>query len=460
MDRLTDDLNAQIQVHTFGCKVNTYDSGLVQSRLSAEGFLLHSKGESKPDGPMIHVLNSCAVTAEATSQVLREARRIKRSQPDSKVVVTGCSAQVDTERLTAESEIDLVVANSHKGELATHLKGLLLGQVESRVLKSNIFKKEDVEPGGGTELGHTRSFLKIQDGCDSFCTFCVIPFARGKSRSIEPNVLARRIHELRELGVREVVLTGVHIGDYRSEAGGGLADLVKEVLRSTSIERIRLSSLEPIELSDELLELYQNDRLCRHFHMSIQSGSTSVLSRMKRNYGALEVEASLRKIAERVEGAFVGMDVIAGFPEETEEEFLETWALLRDTPWTRMHVFPYSSRPLTYAEKAYAPVEGSIIKARAARLRELSAERHRMMAESQVGLLKRALTLKSKGGQSLGLTRDYWNVQLLDEEQFDPGQEIDVLITGSDREETRAGEIGLYGKCIGRPAEVSMGRFS
>ncbi|MCX7979026.1 MAG: radical SAM protein, partial [Bdellovibrionaceae bacterium] len=235
------DQELNIRIHTFGCKVNTYDSGLLQQGLKTS--------YPKP----VHIVNTCAVTAEATREALRLVKKLKRENPQSMVVVTGCSAQVDTEKFTELCEADLVVANSHKSQLAKILEDYFDGRASSKVLKSNIFLNSDLGAGGGTEEEHTRAFLKIQDGCNSFCTYCVIPFARGRSRSIPVRQLVERIQELQRSGTKEVVITGVHIADYEDD-GLYLDDLIEAILRETAIPRLRLSSLEPREITDRLLE--------------------------------------------------------------------------------------------------------------------------------------------------------------------------------------------------------------
>lgn len=415
----------KFELKTYGCKVNTYDSGLLQKRLASQGFV--SEG-----APEVHILNTCAVTEEATKEALKTLRQLRRKNPQATLVVTGCSAQVDTEKFIEQGTADLIVANSHKGQLEDLIRQSLKGELDSKVHKSNIFKKTDLEPGGGEETLHTRSFLKIQDGCDSFCTFCVIPFARGKSRSLPMDRLIDRIQELYAKGVRELVLTGVHIGDYRDESRpgrGGLEDLVEQVLLKTSMPRLRLSSLEPPELTEPLLDLYSDDRLCPHFHMSIQSAHTRVLQAMKRKYSAKEVEISLKTIADRLPGAFVGMDLIVGFPGETEEEFYETYRRLRDWPWSRIHVFPYSSRPGTYAARLTQAPEAPEIKARARRMRELSQQRFEDQAKSQLGSQKRALILSSKGSRLRALSRDYWPLELSDfSTELRPGVEVPIQV--------------------------------
>jgi threonylcarbamoyladenosine tRNA methylthiotransferase MtaB len=417
MDRLNP---YSFKIHTYGCKVNTYDSGLLQNRLAKQGFTLSK------ESPRIHILNTCAVTKEATREAVKAARRLKIKDPHALVVVTGCAAQVDTEEFNHVHGVDLVVANSHKGQLEDLIRKYYAGELRERIYKSNIFKKEDLEAGGGIESEHTRAFLKIQDGCNSFCTFCVIPFARGKSRSLTIDQIVARTNELHAQGHQEIVLTGVHIADYRDGAAA-LEDLVEDVLERTSVPRLRLTSLEPGEVSSRLLDLYRNPRMCPHFHMSIQSANSKVLYDMKRQYNAQAVEDSLREIASRVPGAFVGMDVIAGFPGESDEEFLDSYERLKKLPWTKLHVFPYSQRPGTFASRRGDQVHPSQIKKRAQLLRELSDERWIERAKEQIGTVKTGLTLRD--GRIL--TRDFWT--LLPLENPPPlNQELQVRIHGFD----------------------------
>ncbi|HMN68173.1 MAG TPA: tRNA (N(6)-L-threonylcarbamoyladenosine(37)-C(2))-methylthiotransferase MtaB [Bdellovibrionales bacterium] len=410
--------DVSFRIHTYGCKVNTYDSGLLASRLGKDGFTLSK------EHPQVHILNTCAVTKEATREAVRTARRLKSRDPLALVVVTGCAAQVDTEEFTHVPGVDLVVANSHKGQLEDLIRKYYSGQLKDRVHKSNIFKKEDLEGGGGAESEHTRAFLKIQDGCNSFCTFCVIPFARGKSRSLPVDQIVRRARELFAAGHQEIVLTGVHIADYR-DGQLVLEDLVEAVLENTEVPRIRLSSLEPGEVSERLLDMYSDRRLCPHFHMSIQSANTKVLFDMKRQYTADAVTYSLEEIARRVPDAFVGMDVIAGFPGEGDEEFLDSYRRLERLPWTRLHVFPYSQRPGTFATRRSDQVHPAQIKKRAQMLRELSEKRWQASAAKQIGRVKAGLTLKD--GRLL--SRDYWPIQV-DASDLPRNQELQIEIKG------------------------------
>ncbi len=421
--------NASYEFHTYGCKVNTYDTGLMQKNL---GPHLDSNNASPP--PRVHIVNTCAVTAEATKEALRKVRKIKSKDPFSTIVVTGCGAQVDTEHFASLAGVDLVVANSHKGYLPQILDQYFKGELPTKVFKDSIFRKEDLEVGGGIEAAHTRSFLKIQDGCNSFCTYCVIPFARGKSRSISKEILIQKINHLHTAGVLEVVLTGVHIGDWQQSGLGlndlGLEDLIEGILKETQMPRLRLTSLEPPELTPRLLDLFSDARLCPHFHMSMQSANTETLALMKRKYTQAEVVTSLERINKRVPNAFVGMDIIVGFPTETQEQFEDTLSALTHSPWTKIHVFPYSERPGTKAAKLENLVSDRQKRERSQVLRQLSLQRYNALAKSQVGQTKEILVL----GDHTGLSADYWNVELGQLE----GQSIAPLI----------GQLKLIGKLI------------
>ena len=380
-------------VKTFGCKVNTYDTSLLQKGLSPiKGFFQY------------HIVNTCAVTENAVLDSLRWIRNYRRKNPKDVIVVTGCGSQAALDRYSQSSDVHLIVANSHKHELPDILKKYEEGSLKQRVFHSNIFKAASLGEGGQVEKSHTRFFLKIQDGCSQFCTFCIIPFARGKSRSLSISHLVDQINAKHSHGVQEVVLTGVHIGDYQ-DGKRNLYDLVSAVLKKTKIPRIRLSSLEPVELDDSLLSLYQDERMCRHFHLSIQSGSTKVLEKMKRKYTQKEVQNCLNQIQKRTPNAFVGMDLIAGFPGETQKDFEDTYKLFKDSSWTQMHIFPYSARPKTYALRMNQHCSDKDKAKRALLLRNLSHQRFNEQAKLQIGKLKKVLPLQ-KGG----ISRDYWRV--------------------------------------------------
>ncbi len=429
-------------IKTFGCKVNTYDSSLIQNSMGEKNWIEQPvKGSEK----VVHIVNTCAVTEEAVKEAQRWIRRYRKSHPQNPIVVTGCAAQVETERFSSLKEVNLVVGNSHKAELA-HVIVDNFNKVDNteksdstsvrfnrdKTFKSSIFKKNDLGKEGGLESGHTRLFLKIQDGCDSFCTFCIIPFARGKSRSISPVDLVKSVQRHYEQGGREVVLTGVHIGDYQNpdNTKEGLADLVRILLEETKIPRIRLSSLEPIEISDELMDLFDSPRVCSHFHLSIQSANSEVLHKMKRKYKAEDVQRVLININKKNSKAFVGMDLIAGFAGETQEQFEETYTRLKDWPWTKIHVFPYSPRRYTYAERAYPSWPRSLIMKRAALIRHLSESRFKEERKKQIGTIKSVLPFRKV--EQLGISRDYWTVKWLNKRNNKTDEETLVRVHSVD----------------------------
>lgn len=407
-----------------GCKVNTYDTSLLEKQLKGSGYW------QSQDQPLVRIINSCAVTEKSSLETQKLVRKIKTKSPDSVVVITGCVAQVDMERLANQTGADLIIGNSHKGQLPDIVKSYVTGENHQRIFHSNIFKKEALDEGGGIESSRTRAFLKIQDGCNSFCSFCIIPFARGKSRSLPADHLVSRVRQLEEQGFQEVVLTGVHCGDYK-DGEIDYSKLVEKVLKETTIPRIRLSSLEPIEIPDSLWELFKTQpRLCSHIHMSLQSANSTVLKNMRRKYSQQEVALFFSKMEECIPQGYIGMDVIAGFPGETDEEFEDAYEFLKGKPWTRMHVFPYSIRPGTLAAKREDHLPSNVIHHRAQRLRELSRKHQEARAHLQVGTEKKVLILEKPSYGAQGLSRDYWPIKI---EGLDPSfenTEIPVKITG------------------------------
>ena len=388
-----------MEIKTFGCKLNHYDSLLMKRQLS--------NVKTKKD---IFVLNSCAVTAQAGKEIRKTAEKIKSSNKNSFVVIAGCGAQVETELYKNSQSVDLVVGNSDRNNLKNIIESSLLQKNKAKVVKSNIFKTKAIYSDFVTPSPErTRAFLKIQDGCDSFCSFCIIPFARGKSQSLPADFLRDSIKKLEDQDIKEVVLTGVHIGDYHDEERG-LEALIEYLLKTTQIPRIRLTSLEPIEITDRLLSLYQDERMCPHFHISLQNTNSKVLQSMKRKYSQKEVEQAFEKIERFIPQAFVGMDIIAGFPTESRQDFEESFHLLKLHSWTNMHVFPYSARSGTYSAFKYDELDQKETARRAQTLRQLSEERFQEKRKQQIGTHKQVLLFKKEN--SKGLSRDYWKIKM------------------------------------------------
>jgi threonylcarbamoyladenosine tRNA methylthiotransferase MtaB len=390
-------------VKTLGCKANLYDSQLIETELQRRGWVPAEAGESAD----LCIVNSCTVTDEADRQSRRMAEKAA-IDPGTRVLMTGCGAEVAPEKLASAKGIAYVVGNQDKSRLVELALAALetdrpaqasvLGSVTpySELLSRHPIDREWAAPESEFllpaprmrgESGRMRGFLKIQEGCDSFCTYCIIPYGRGPSRSPSIDFLVERVRELHAQGAREVILTGTNLGDYGVDWSGGagskgspqLVRLVSEILERTDVERIRLGSLDPVEIEPGLRKLVATEpRVCAHFHVSLQSPHSRVLRLMKRKYAWEQVEECLHAIAELPSppgGVFVGMDVIAGFPGEGTEEFELGVERLRGLPWTRLHVFPYSEREGTPATRLPASVYPHERARRAKVLRELSLER-------------------------------------------------------------------------------------
>ncbi len=407
-----------------GCKANLTDSHALESELRLLGGSPVADGQN----PDLFLLNTCTVTDQAD----REAGVILRKADAAFTVATGCYAEVDPERLREAAGRGKapfrVLRNSAKHELSTLVEQWLAGALEEQkeiwhgdrigwhqsILPSRVAE----EAFAASAEPRTRAFLKVQDGCNAFCSYCVIPLARGRSRSVPAAQVVAEVSALVNAGIKEVVLTAIHAADYE-DAGLNFTGLVEKVLKETSVRRLRLTSLDPAEIPDRLLDLMATEpRLCPHFHVSLQSANGRVLRAMKRGYGAEAAEERLHKIARVLPHAFVGMDLIAGFPGETDEEFADGLERLKRSPWTRAHVFPFSVRRNTAAAKlveAGIAVPASVISERAARLRELSEEKLRAALESRVGSVMEILVegkeLMREGRRlSMGHSRSYFKV--------------------------------------------------
>jgi threonylcarbamoyladenosine tRNA methylthiotransferase MtaB len=400
-----------VEVLTFGCRLN-----LVESEAMRRAALACGRSN-------LVIVNTCAVTAEAARQARQAIRRVKRERPGAEIAVTGCAAQIDPTQFAAMPEVFRVIGNAEKADPATWARGGV------RVDVSNIMaaKYAPTILTEGVE-DHTRAFLAVQTGCDHRCTFCIIPFGRGPSRSVPPDKVIHAARRLTGNGFREIVLTGVDLTSYGADLCGApaLGGLVKSILRAApELERLRLSSIDCIEADEDLIKAFANEpRLMPHLHLSLQSGDDLILKRMKRRHGradAVRFCAGLRRL--RPEIVF-GADLIAGFPTETEAMFQNTLAHVEDCGLTHLHVFPFSARPGTPAARM-PPVAPEIVKARAKCLREAGAAALRAHLEAQTGKVLRILT--ERGGT--GRTEDFSRVKIGD---VPPSQMIEMVIAGND----------------------------
>ena len=430
-------------IDTMGCKANLTDSQALESRLQGLGGVLNL------ENPDVYVLNTCTVTDQADKEAMHTLR--KTSAP--LMIATGCLAQVSPESLLKNKEV-VVVRNSGKDELETVIQDWLAKKEQASVVHGNrvewhqkILPNENLLNQMTATSARTRAFYKVQDGCNAFCTYCVIPLARGRSRSLSPEQIIADIRLLVDQGVKELNLTAIHAADY-DHSGLSFDLLVEKIISETKIQRLRLTSLDPAEISDRLLALMKNEpRLCPHIHVSVQAASSSVLNRMKRNYDASALELALSKIARELPHAYVGLDLIAGCPGETEEEFSDGLQRLEQLPWTRAHVFPYSVRRNTVAARLVESgqaVPVAVIHNRARLLRDLSTKKMGQALSKKVGTICEVLVeakMVTVGTRqcSQGHARNFHKVLL-------PGQHkanslLRTRIVGVGDKETLKGEL-------------------
>jgi len=397
---------------TLGCKVNQYDTATMETALLRGDCEVVGFSEVAD----VYVVNTCTVTDRADAESRSLARRAKRLNSTARVVMTGCMAQTSAHAAAALPEVDYVVGIGRLQDLLRAVRGEM-AESEGRIFTSNVRKSATVETLGAEVFsGQTRAFLKIQEGCDLFCAFCIVPFARGRSRSVEPRRVLAELHRLAERGFREVVLTGVHLGGYGKDLSPGLnlADLVEMIAETSPVRRVRLSSIDPPEVSNRLLDIMRlSDVICSHLHVPVQAGADPVLRRMRRQYDAAMVQDVAAEVRLVLPDASLGTDVIAGFPGETEADFEAGYALLKAASFTYFHVFPYSRRSGTTAAKASDPLAAPIIRARAARLRRLGESKRVEFAQKFVGTRLHVLAESKRDrttGHLVGYSRNYVRV--------------------------------------------------
>ena len=343
-----------VAIETHGCKLNLADSERLASEFARLGYTVVETGQPAD----VYVLNTCTVTRTADRKARQALRAAHRRSPDALVVATGCYAQRAAQELREMSGVALVAGNSRKAELVREVLRLR-GQTASPCTAG-------VEPPWPRLPRRTRAFVKIQEGCNQVCAYCIVPRVRGRERSIPPSEIVGEVRQRVAEGYQEVVLTGTQLGSYGFDLpDANLPALLDEILRTTDVPRLRVSSLQPQEITRDLLRLWQDDRrLCPHFHAPLQSGSDRVLSRMRRRYGAAEYLAAVERVRDAIPHAAITADVIVGFPGETEEDFQETVALCERVGFADLHVFPYSVRPGTSAAYFTDRVDAGVVGAR------------------------------------------------------------------------------------------------
>lgn len=345
----------KVAFHTLGCRLNFSESGSIAQGFVDRGYDVVEFGENAD----VVFLNTCTVTDGADSTCRNLIRKAQSTSPEAKIVVAGCYAQMEAEKIKQMQGVDLILGTSEKYKVFDYLDSE--DDLQVHIDKSSEFN------GAATTLAdsHTRAFLKIQDGCNYVCSFCIIPFARGRSRTISVAEALTEAKSLGAKGFKEIVLTGVNIGEYESTSGERLTDLVKAIVELPAIQRLRLGSVEPNTMTKELLEtLKASGKYQDHFHIPLQSGSDTILTSMRRKYSIAQYKDILAMVKSYFPEAAFGADVIVGYPSETEEQFLETFNFLRQSPITHFHVFPFSKRKGTTAARLENQIQSGVKKDR------------------------------------------------------------------------------------------------
>jgi threonylcarbamoyladenosine tRNA methylthiotransferase MtaB len=396
----------RVSFHTLGCKLNYSESSTLAREFERGGYR-----RVEPSEPTdVAVINSCSVTEHADKKCRNIIRKIHRRNPNAIIAVTGCYAQLKPEAIAEIDGVDIVLSNNDKGDLykrVIELKERGKAEVYSCSVE-NLTRFFAAYSSGD----RTRSFLKVQDGCDYKCAYCTIHYARGSSRNIPIADIVTEAREIAAAGQKEIVITGINTGDFGRTTGEKFIDLLRALDGVDGIERYRISSIEPNLITDEIIEFCaQSPKFVPHFHIPLQSGSTRILGLMRRRYTAERYRERIAKIRELMPDSFLGVDVIVGFPGEGEEEFMETYRLLEEVGASFLHIFPFSERPGTPAVTMPGKVQSSVATERVSRLEELSARLHRAFAERFVGTERDVLFESTNhNGVMYGYTDNYLRV--------------------------------------------------
>lgn len=398
---------ASIAFYTLGCKLNFSETSTLARRFTEAGFERVAPSQEAD----IYVVNTCSVTEHADKKCRQAIRKLAQRNPAALMVVTGCYAQLKPEEVAAIDGVDLVLGADQKGNLFEYVNNLRT-KGKAQALPCDVRAVDSFFPAFSSG-DRTRSFLKVQDGCDYRCAYCTVPLARGKSRNLPIAGIVKEAETIAASGVREVVLTGVNIGDFGKTTGETFFELLQALEKVNGIGRFRLSSIEPNLLTGDMIEwIAQSEKMTPHFHIPLQSGSNKVLQLMRRRYRREVFAARVQKIRSVMPHAFIGVDVIAGFPGETADDFHDTYSFLEQLQPAFLHIFPYSERPGTPA----ATMPGSVPKreraARVKALQTLSTKLHRAFYEKNIGTETRVLWESAcKGGMMQGFTDNYLKLE-------------------------------------------------
>lgn len=417
-------------IFTLGCKVNQYESQEMTEMLNKNGYFVV---DSKEDAD-VYIINSCTVTAESNRKTRQAVRHFKSKYPDAAVVLTGCVPQAFPDEALGVKEADIILGNKNNSQIINALNKWF----ESKKNIINISQHENGEKYEGiiiTEFsGHTRAFIKIQDGCNRFCSYCAIPYARGRSRSKPLEDIKTELETLAEKGFKEVVFVGINLSAYGRDIGLSLTDAVLAAENTDGIERIRLGSLEPDHISDKMIDTFAScKKFCPQFHISLQSGCDSVLKRMNRHYNSAEYKALADKLRSSFDDTSITTDIITGFPGETDDEFKTTVEFAKSIRFEKVHVFPYSIREGTKAAKMDSHLPNAVKSQRANILSSVCEEIRKEAFADSIGKTFSVLFETPKNGWQHGYTRNYTPVKVKTDTDLS-GQIRDVIIIDTDND--------------------------
>ncbi len=401
----------EVAFYTLGCKVNQYDTEAMMNKFEQVGYKIVDFKEEAD----VYIINTCTVTHQGASKSRNITRRAKRRNPDAIVAMVGCYPQVDTKEVMEIAEVDVVVGTKGRSKIVEFIERAIKSKKTINFVQE-INEEDSFEDSSIEESKErTRATIKIQEGCDQFCSYCIIPYARGALRSRGLADVKAEVKRVAEHGFEEIVLAGIHLGQYgKNKDGLDLVTLIKEILVIEGIKRIRLSSIEGTEVSDELIDLIaESDKLCRHLHLPLQSGSDKILAAMNRPYNIKEFKEMVHKIRAKVPEIAITTDVIVGFPGESEEDFLETYRVVKELEFSDLHIFKYSKRSGTPAAGFTNQVHSKVKKERSSKLRGLAEELRQAyqirFVGQRLGVLLE-MVRDSSTGLLTGLTDNYLRV--------------------------------------------------
>ncbi len=419
-----------IKFITLGCKVNQYETNAMTQKFLENGYkVIEENNDNSEEKPDVCIINTCTVTNMSDRKSRQMLRRMKEKNPDTIVVAVGCYAQVAKEELSQIPEIDLVLGNNEKVEIVKYIEQYLRKNEKKFEIEDVMQSKEFSDFGNITFSEKTRAVIKIQDGCDRFCSYCIIPYARGRVRSRKPESIISEITEISQKGIKEVVITGIHIASYGKDfafcdddnlKNYKLIDLLEEINKIDGIERIRLGSIEPLLITEEFVErLKKLEKICHHFHLSLQSGCDETLKRMNRRYTTEQFRNIVSILRRTYKDVNLTTDIIVGFPGETGKEFCQTYEFLKEIKFYKMHVFKYSPRKVTKAAVMENQVPGDIKEQRSKKLIELSNKNELEYNNNYIGKEVDVLFEEEKADVYKGHTQNYIMVYCESKEKLD-----------------------------------------